>query len=142
MNGVNLSVLFLSVQTGVFIGVLVAAAVIFAALGAFVGYTIYKKNTEKKVGEANERVRKIIGDAESEAGQIRAEAQAESKRALKEALLEAKEQDLKLRNDFERETKEKKAEIQKMEQRITQKEDALDKKTEALEEKKSAPSTN
>ena len=49
MNGVNLSVLFLSVQTGVFIGVLVAAAVIFAALGAFVGYTIYKKNTEKKV---------------------------------------------------------------------------------------------
>ena len=136
MNGVNLSVLFLSVQTGVFIGVLVAAAVIFAALGAFVGYTIYKKNTEKKVGEANERVRKIIGDAESEAGQIRAEAQAESKRALKEALLEAKEQDLKLRNDFERETKEKKAEIQKMEQRITQKEDALDKKTEALEEQK------
>ncbi len=147
MNGVNLSVLFLSVQTGVFIGVLVAAAVIFAALGAFVGYTIYKKNTEKKVGEANERVRKIIGeanervrkiigDAESEAGQIRAEAQAESKRALKEALLEAKEQDLKLRNDFERETKEKKAEIQKMEQRITQKEDALDKKTEALEVQK------
>ena len=136
MNGVNLSVLFLSVQTGVFIGVLVAAAVIFAALGAFVGYTIYKKNTEKKVGKANERVRKIIGDAESEAGQIRAEAQAESKRALKEALLEAKEQDLKLRNDFERETKEKKAEIQKMEQRITQKEDALDKKTEALEEQK------
>ncbi len=136
MNGVNLSVLFLSVQTGVFIGVLVAAAVIFAALGAFVGYTIYKKNTEKKVGKANERVRKIIGDAESEAGQIRAEAQAESKRALKEALLEAKEQDLKLRNDFERETKEKKAEIQKMEQRITQKEDALDKKTEALEVQK------
>ena len=52
MNGVNLSVLFLSVSTGVFIGALVAAIVIFAAAGAFVGYTIYKKNTEKKVGEA------------------------------------------------------------------------------------------
>ena len=137
MNGVNLSVLFLSVSTGVFIGALVAAIVIFAALGAFVGYTIYKKNTEKKVGEAGERVRKIIGDAEAEAGQIKADAQAESRRALKEALLEAKEQDLKLRNEFERETKEKKAEIQKMEQRITQKEDALDKKTEALEQQKS-----
>ena len=121
MNGVNLSVLFLSVSTGVFIGALVAAIVIFAAAGAFVGYTIYKKNTEKKVGEAGERVRKIIGDAEAEAGQIKADAQAESRRALKEALLEAKEQDLKLRNEFERETKEKKAEIQKMEQRITQK---------------------
>ncbi len=136
MNGVNLSVLFLSVQTGVFIGTLIAAAVVMAAVGAFVGYTIYKKNTEKKVGEAGERVRKIIGDAETEANEIRAEAQAESKRALKEALLEAKEQDLKLRNDFERETKEKKAEIQRMEQRITQKEDALDKKTEALEQQK------
>ena len=137
MNGVILSVLFLSVSTGVFIGALVAAIVIFAAAGAFVGYTIYKKNTEKKVGEAGERVRKIIGDAEAEAGQIKADAQAESRRALKEALLEAKEQDLKLRNEFERETKEKKAEIQKMEQRITQKEDALDKKTEALEQQKS-----
>ncbi len=137
MNGVNLSVLFLSVSTGVFIGALIAAIVIFAAAGAFVGYTIYKKNTEKKVGEAGERVRKIIGDAEAEAGQIKADAQAESRRALKEALLEAKEQDLKLRNEFERETKEKKAEIQKMEQRITQKEDALDKKTEALEQQKS-----
>ena len=137
MNGVNLSVLFLSVSTGVFIGALIAAIVIFAAAGAFVGYTIYKKNTEKKVGEAGERVRTIIGDAEAEAGQIKADAQAESRRALKEALLEAKEQDLKLRNEFERETKEKKAEIQKMEQRITQKEDALDKKTEALEQQKS-----
>ena len=137
MNGVSLSVLFLSVNTGVFIGTLAAAVVVFAALGAFVGYTIYKKNTEKKVGEAGERVRKIIGDAEAEAGQIRAEAQAESRRAVKEALLEAKEQDLKLRNEFERETKEKKAEIQKMEQRITQKEDALDKKSEALEQQKS-----
>lgn len=137
MNGVSLSVLFLSVNTGVFIGTLAAAVVVFAALGAFVGYTIYKKNTEKRVGEAGERVRKIIGDAEAEAGQIRAEAQAESRRALKEALLEAKEQDLKLRNEFERETKEKKAEIQKMEQRITQKEDALDKKSEALEQQKS-----
>ena len=55
---------------------------------------------------------------------------------MKEALLEAKEQDLKLRNDFERETKEKKAEIQRLEQRVSQKEDALDKKSEALEQQK------
>lgn len=138
MNGVSLSVLFLSVNTGVFIGTVAAAVVVFAALGAFVGYTIYKKNTEKKVGEAGERVRKIIDDAESEADQIKAAAQAESRRALKEALLEAKEQDLKLRNEFERETKEKKAEIQKLEQRITQKEDALEKKSEALEQQKNS----
>ena len=92
MNGISLSVLFLSVSTGVFIGVLIAV-IALAAVGVFIGITIYKKNTEKKVGEAGERVRKIIGDAEAEAGQIKADAQAESRRALKEALLEAKEQD-------------------------------------------------
>ena len=135
MNGISLSVLFLSVSTGVFIGVLIAV-IALAAVGVFIGITIYKKNTEKKVGEANARARAIVGDAEAEAGRLRAEAQAESKRALKEALLEAKEQDLKLRNEFERETKEKKAEIQRQEQRVSQKEDALDKKTEALEQQK------
>lgn len=136
MNNGNLSVLFL-VNPGVFIGSVAAAAVAFAALGIFIGYLIYKKNTEKQVGEAGNRAKKIVDDAEAEAGKIRAAAETESKRALKEALLEAKEQDLKLRNEFERETKEKKAEIQKMEQRITQKEDALDKKTEALEQQRS-----
>ncbi len=135
MNGISLSVLFLSVSTGVFIGVLIAV-IALAAVGVFIGITIYKKNTEKKVGEANARARAIVGDAEAEAGRLRAEAQAESKRAFKEALLEAKEQDLKLRNEFERETKEKKAEIQRQEQRVSQKEDALDKKTEALEQQK------
>ena len=50
--------------------------------------------------------------------------------------MKAKEQELELRNNLERETKEKRAELQKMEQRLTQKEDALDKKIEGLEEQK------
>ena len=131
----NISSLFL-VSTGVFIGVLIGAIVVVGAGAFLIGYFLNKKRTEKKVGEANARARAIVGDAEAEAGRLRAEAQAESKRALKEALLEAKEQDLKLRNEFERETKEKKAEIQRQEQRVSQKEDALDKKTEALEQQK------
>ena len=134
MQTIHLSVLFLSntMPIGLGIGIAIATLVV----GAAVALLVYKATTEKKVGSAKEQERKIVEDARAEAERIKAQGKEESKRALKEALLEAKEQDLKLRNDFERETKEKKAEIQRMEQRITQKEDALDKKTEALEQQK------
>ena len=123
MHKVNLSVLFLNITLPVAIIIAVAALV----LGGLVGWLIYKSISEKKVGSTKEQVNKIIGDAEAEAERIKAQGKEESKRALKEALLEAKEQDLKLRNEFERESREKKAEIQRMEQRLTSKEDALDK---------------
>ena len=133
MHNVNLSVLFLAGTMPVWVGILLAVA---GLLAGFVVLFIYKSNTEKKVGSAKSRISQIVSEAEAEAAKIKAQGKEESKRALKEALLEAKEQDLKLRNEFERETKEKKAEIQRMEQRLTQKEDALDKKTETLEQQK------
>ena len=135
MHDFNLSVLFLA-GTGATIAIAAVAAVVALVLGAVVALLFYKKSTEKKIGSANDRVEKIINDAEKEAERIKAQGREESKHVLKEALLEAKEQDLKLRNEFERETKEKKAEIQRMEQRLTQKEDAIDKKSEALEQQK------
>lgn len=136
MNLVSFGVLFLTVKVGVFVGSLVAAVAITALLAA-VGFIIYKKkNTEREIGEANTEAGRIVGDAKAEAGKITAQAREESKRVLKEAILEAKEQDLKLRNDFDRETKEKRAELQRAEQRLTQKEDSLDKKIEVLDEQK------
>ena len=136
MNLESFGVLFLTVKVGVFVGSLVAAVAITALLAA-VGFIIYKKkNTEREIGEANTEAGRIVGDAKAEAGKITAQAREESKRVLKEAILEAKEQDLKLRNDFDRETKEKRAELQRAEQRLTQKEDSLDKKIEALDEQK------
>lgn len=136
MNLASFGVLFLTVKVGVFVGSLVAAVAITALLAA-VGFIIYKKkNTEREIGEANTEAGRIVGDAKAEAGKITAQAREESKRVLKEAILEAKEQDLKLRNDFDRETKEKRAELQRAEQRLTQKEDSLDKKIEALDEQK------
>ena len=134
MNNVNLSVLFLVATMPIWVASIIA--VVALAAGCFISIFIYKATAEKKIGSADERVKNIIAEAEAEAERIKAQGKEESKRALKEALLEAKEQDLKLRNEFERETKEKKAEIQRMEQRLTQKEDALDKKTEALEQQK------
>ena len=136
MNLLSFGVLFLNVSVGVFIGSLAGAAVVVAAIAAILFVVYKKKNTEREIGEANAEAGRIVGDAKAEAGKITAQAREESKRVLKEAILEAKEQDLKLRNDFDRETKEKRAELQRAEQRLTQKEDALDKKIEALDDQK------
>ncbi len=137
MHNVTLSVLFLaSMPIWGAIGFAAGAAVVAALIGVFLGKFLTKKKTEKEIGAATSQADKIVGDAKAEADRIVAHSKEESKRALKEALLEAKEQDLKLRKEFESETKEKKAEIQRMEQRVTQKEDALEKKSEALEQQK------
>ncbi|MBQ8319596.1 MAG: ribonuclease Y [Clostridia bacterium] len=139
MNYFNFSVLFLAntVDIGVFIVTLVLVTVL-AVAAALVAILLYKKNVEKSVGSAKAQAEKIVSGAQAESDKIIAKGKEESKRALKEALLEAKEQDLKLRNELERETKEKRGELQRLEQRLTQKEDTLDKKTEALEEQKRA----
>ncbi len=137
MHNVNLSVLFLNATMPLWLGIVLSvAAFVVALLVGVIFFVAYRISTEKKVGSAEKQVRDIKSAAYAEAERIKAQGKEESKRALKEALLEAKEQDLKLRNDFERETREKKAEIQRMEQRISQKEDALDKKTELIEQQK------
>ena len=137
MNYLISSVLFLADSTPIIVGVAVAVvALLLAVVGYFISISQYRKKTEKEVGSAKQQVEKILSDAKAEAQRIIAQAQEEGKRAYKEAVLKAKEQELELRNNLERETKEKRAELQKMEQRLTQKEDALDKKIEGLEEQK------
>ncbi|MCD8372338.1 MAG: ribonuclease Y, partial [Clostridia bacterium] len=132
MNLLSIGSLFLA--SGQLIGMIVAIilAVIFAA-AAIIVFVLYTK-FKAKVDKAN----KELGDAEERAKKMVADAQTECKALKKEAILEAKEQELKLRNDFERETKEKKAELAKQEQRITQKEDSLDKKEDALTKRSDA----
>lgn len=123
--------LFLMVSGGVFAGVLIGTIVVLAGLavllyflGVKLGRRKNKEETEKKLGEINQRIQTMLGEAEEQA------------RALKkEAILEAKEQDLKLRNEFEREQKEKKGELARTEQRLAQREDNLDKKETALDKK-------
>ncbi len=134
MQNVNLSVLFLTGMP-MWLGIVFAVVAAIAVAGIVV-LLISRVSADKKLGSTKEQARALAEEARAEAERIKAQGREESKRALKEALLEAKEQDLKLRNDFERETKEKKAEIQRMEQRLTSKEDALDKKSEALEQQK------
>jgi len=53
----------------------------------------------------------------------------------KEVLLEAKEEAFKIRGEIEQENKEKRAEIQRLERRLTQKEETLDRRLDNLDRK-------
>ena len=76
----------------------------------------------EKVGTAEEKARNIIDEALKTA---------ETKK--REALLEAKEESLKTKNEVERETRERRAELQKYEKRVLAKEESVDKKADVLE---------
>ncbi|MDE6108544.1 MAG: ribonuclease Y, partial [Oscillospiraceae bacterium] len=93
-------------------------------VGAFVD-SIYRKNvSEKKLGSAEEEAKRILNDAIKTA---------ENKQ--REAMVEAKEAILTARNEWEKEEKERRSDIQKQENRLQQKEENLDKKLENLEKK-------
>ncbi len=94
------------------------------AAGALIGMLINKKLVEKR-----------IGDSKTEASRLLEDARLEAKAMRKEALLEAQEEQLRLRNEFEKESKQRRIELQKQEARLNQKEDALDKKENILDHK-------
>ena len=134
MNYLFSSTLFLA--SAAWLPWVIGAVGILVAVAMLVFFFVYKSTTEKTVGSAKQQSEKLLADAQKEADKIVSRSQEESKRAYKEAVLKAKEQELELRNNLEREVKEKRGELQKMEQRLTQKEDSLDKKLEGIEEQK------
>jgi ribonuclease Y len=126
MRKINLSSLFLAMsglEVGLLIG-LIVSIIVCLGIGLYVGSLLYKRSTDKKLGDVETRTKKMVDDAT-----------AECKALKKEAILEAKEQELKLRNEFEKESREKKNELNKQEQRLVQKEDMLDKKEDSLMKK-------
>ena len=105
----------------------VAAAVVFGVLGFVLGGAHRKKVAEAAIGSATEEAARIVNQAVQTA---------ESKR--KETILEAKDEAHRLITEAEKETKERRAEVQRQERRLIQKEESLDKKVEAIEEKEEA----
>ncbi|MCF0142808.1 MAG: ribonuclease Y, partial [Parasporobacterium sp.] len=105
--------------------IIIIAAAAFG-IGAVIFWFISKNHNKKvydsKVGSAEERARNIIDDALKTA---------EAKK--REGLLEVKEESLRVKNDLEKETRERRAELQKYERRVLQKEEALDRKNENIE---------
>ena len=111
-------------NTGLAIGLIVAAAVIFGAVGFIVGTIHRRKVAEAAIGSATEEANRIVTEAVN---------QAESKK--KEAILEAKDEIHKQRNELDKEIRERRSEVQRQERRLIQKEETLDKKTENIEKK-------
>ncbi len=121
MQTVNYGSLFLAGDPLVTVLLAIVAVIVGAGVGVVLGLWIKNQSFKKKQGDIQKVTEKMLEDA-----------RAESKAIKKEAILEAKEQEHKLRSDFERETREKRQELQKLENRLNQKEETLDKKEENL----------
>lgn len=94
------------------------------AIGMLIGYILRKALGEKAIGSAEQKAQNLILDAENKSETVR-----------KEVLIEAKEEAHKMRNDVEREVKERRSEISKSERRLIQKEEAIDRKLDNIEKK-------
>ena len=107
----------------------IIAVVVVALLVAtwFIAIAYRKNIVETKIGRAESQAREIIDEAQKTA---------EAKK--REILLEAKEDSLKTRNDLEKEVKDRRGELSRMEKRILAREENLDKKTEAVEKKEAS----
>lgn len=110
-----------------FISIIVAVIItliVTAVITHFVTVSNLKKNADSKIGNAESRAREIIDDALKTAETTK-----------KEALLEVKEESIKTKNELEKETKERRAELQRYEKRVLSKEESLDKKADAIEQR-------
>ena len=97
---------------------------VVAVITWFVAVEYRKKTYESKIGSAEEKSREIIDEALKTA---------ETKK--REALLEAKEESIKTKNELEKETRERRAELQRYERRVLSKEENVEKKADALEKR-------
>ena len=93
------SLLLADLGSGAVAGIAIAVFVVGAALAAFVTWQVLKivskKKAEKKLDETSRRVEQMLKEAETACKQLK-----------QETILEAKEQELKRRNEFEQEMKE------------------------------------
>jgi len=102
----------------------VITTVVGLLIGSLVGMAYRKKISESK-----------IGSAELEAARIVERATIDVEAKKKEILLEAKEESIRTKNEYEKEHKERRNELTRNERRLTQKEESIDKKIETLEKK-------
>ncbi|NLJ57640.1 MAG: ribonuclease Y [Tissierellia bacterium] len=102
----------------------VIVGIICAIIGIIIGFFIRKNISESK-----------IGSAETEAKRIVEEARKEAETRKKEILVEARDEAYKLRNEYEKENKERRNELQRSEKRLIKKEEMLDSKSLVVERK-------
>lgn len=124
MNGIFLTTVISA------LGVQQVLPVVFivVAIAAVIAAGIVSKNklrqAEAKLKETDEKIQSELTAAKEKAESLK-----------KEALLEAKDENHRLRSEIDRETKDRRAEIARLEKRTIQKEETLDRKLENLEKK-------
>lgn len=101
-----------------------AFAIVALILGTGIGFYIRKKSDEKNVAGAKANAEAIIDDAIKQAQNLK-----------REALFEAKEENIKYRNEIEQELRERRSEANRTEKRLIQKEDNLETKSNNLDKR-------
>ena len=102
----------------------VVFSILLVVVGLFVGAFIMILINKLKVSAAQKEAEKIIQDAKKEA-----------EKAKRDGVLELKEESYKLKNQTDTEIKEKKKELNELNQRIDNREKSLDKRDELLTER-------
>ncbi len=103
--------------------------VILASLvaGIISGYIFKNILSEKKIKSSESLAARIVEESKKEAETIK-----------KESILQAKENLLKIKADFDKETKDRRSDLDVLEKRIRSKEENLDKRLDALTQKESS----
>ena len=107
----------------IFIGVIVLS-IILVVIAYFKGINDRKKVAEAQYGSAEAKARRIVDEAIKDAEGIK-----------REAKLEVKEEIYKIKSDLDKEVKERRNELSRLEKRVLQKEETLDRKAETFEKK-------
>jgi ribonuclease Y len=103
---------------------IIAIIIGIALIAAGAGYFLRKQVAEKKIQAAETQAQHILEQAKKEALDRRREVE-----------LEAKDLLYRMRQDFERETKDRRVEISNLEKRLAQKEENIDRRLDLLEKK-------
>ena len=106
-------------STNIIFGIIITIAVVLSAV-----VYVRKNISQAKISKAEEDAKQILDETSKEAESLK-----------KEVILEAKEETHRLRTDFEKESRDRRNEIQRLERRLIQREESLDKKSEMLEKR-------
>ena len=102
---------------------IIIAIIILIVIG-FIQRAMINKASKNRIESLQKEAEGVLEDAKNESEALK-----------KEVILEAIEEAHKLRNDLEKESRERRSELQRLERRLLQREESLDKKSDLLEKK-------
>ncbi|MCX5819068.1 MAG: Rnase Y domain-containing protein, partial [Deltaproteobacteria bacterium] len=105
-------------------GMLILVLLAALTVGGVLGFMVKQRLSRKKLESCENLSARIIGEAKKEAENIK-----------KEAILQAKENLLKVKTEFEKDTRDRKGELDALERRLRSKEENLERRTDLLSQK-------